>query len=50
LTAAGRRLREKIETRFRQAPPAIAALTLADQKALREILERALANAEGGER
>jgi MarR family transcriptional regulator, organic hydroperoxide resistance regulator len=50
LTSAGRRLREKIETRFRQAPPAIAALTPADQKTLREILERALVNAEGGER
>ncbi len=46
LTAAGRRLREKIEARFRRAPPAIAALSPLDQKVLREILERALANAE----
>jgi DNA-binding MarR family transcriptional regulator len=54
LTATGRRLREKIEARFRQAPPAIAALTPAEQKVLRELLERALAHAdahaEGNER
>ena len=46
LTPAGRRLREKIETRFLRAPPAIAALSAADQKTLRELLERALAYAE----
>ena len=46
LTAAGRRMLEKIEARFLRPPPAIAALSTADQRALLEILERALANAE----
>jgi len=46
LTAAGRRLREKVSERFRRPPPSIAALSVADQNALREILERALAHAE----
>jgi DNA-binding MarR family transcriptional regulator len=46
LTAAGRRMREKVEERLRIAPPAIAALSPADQRILREILERALGNAE----
>jgi MarR family transcriptional regulator, organic hydroperoxide resistance regulator len=48
LTASGRRMREKIEARFKEPPPAIAALSEADQKLLREILERAVANAEAG--
>lgn len=46
LTAAGRRLRERAEALFLTAPPAIAALSTDDQRALRTILERALANAE----
>jgi MarR family transcriptional regulator, organic hydroperoxide resistance regulator len=46
LTAAGRRILEKVEARFLRPPPAIAALNAADQRALLEILERALANAE----
>jgi MarR family transcriptional regulator, organic hydroperoxide resistance regulator len=52
LTAAGRRVREKVSERFRRPPPSIAALSVADQNALREILERALAHAEAtrGER
>lgn len=46
LTAAGKRLRKRIDERFDVPPPAIAALPLADQRALRDILERALALAE----
>jgi DNA-binding MarR family transcriptional regulator len=46
LTASGKRLRLKIEEAFAQTPPAIAALSAADQRTLREIIERALANAE----
>lgn len=46
LTAAGRRLRRKIDDRFAQSPPAIAALSDTDQQTLVDILERALANAE----
>jgi MarR family transcriptional regulator, organic hydroperoxide resistance regulator len=46
LTAAGRRTRAAIEARLGEAPPPIAALSAADQQALREILERALAHAE----
>ena len=46
LTPAGRRVREKLDRRFLEPPPAIAALNVADQNALREILDRALANAE----
>lgn len=46
LTPAGRRMREKIDERFLTAPPPIAALSAADQKTLRELLERALAYAE----
>lgn len=45
LTAAGKRLRKKIEDRFNAAPPAIAALSERDQRELAEILERALINA-----
>ncbi|MDB5072405.1 MAG: Transcriptional regulator, MarR family [Candidatus Eremiobacteraeota bacterium] len=46
LTAAGRRLRERAESLFLTAPPAIAALSTDDQRTLRAILERALAHAE----
>jgi len=46
LTPAGRRMRERIEELFLTAPPAIAALSAADQRTLRAILERALAHAE----
>jgi DNA-binding MarR family transcriptional regulator len=46
LTAAGRRMRERIEALFLTAPPAIAALSAEDQRTLRAILERALAHAE----
>ncbi|GAC1584712.1 MAG: hypothetical protein NVS3B28_06340 [Candidatus Velthaea sp.] len=46
LTAAGKRLRKRLDERFDVAPPAIAALSLADQRALREIFERALAVAD----
>jgi DNA-binding MarR family transcriptional regulator len=46
LTAAGRRMRDRGETIFLTAPPAIAALSAEDQRTLRAILERALANAE----
>jgi DNA-binding MarR family transcriptional regulator len=45
LTLAGKRLRRKLESRMSQSPPAIAALSEADQRVLREILERALDNA-----
>jgi DNA-binding MarR family transcriptional regulator len=45
LTAAGKRLCRKIEDRFNDSPPAIAALSDADQQTLREILARALENA-----
>jgi len=46
LTAAGKRLRRKIDDRMSQSPPAIAALSEADQQTLHEILERALDNAQ----
>jgi DNA-binding MarR family transcriptional regulator len=45
LTPAGKRLRRKIDDRFNESPPAIAALSDADKRALQEILERALENA-----
>jgi DNA-binding MarR family transcriptional regulator len=45
LTASGKRLRRKLEDRFDEPPPAIAALSDADQQALHEILDRALAHA-----
>jgi DNA-binding MarR family transcriptional regulator len=45
LTAAGKRLRRKLDERFNDSPPAIAALSNADQLALGEILNRALENA-----
>jgi MarR family transcriptional regulator, organic hydroperoxide resistance regulator len=46
LTARGRRMRATLEGLILTPPPSIAALSAADQKMLREILERALANAE----
>jgi DNA-binding MarR family transcriptional regulator len=47
LTPAGQRLyRRAQEALFAQAPPPIEGLTAADQRTLREILERALRNAE----
>jgi len=46
LTLAGRRLQRKILDRFSDQPPAIAALSEADQESLRTILERALENAQ----
>ncbi|BDE07196.1 hypothetical protein WPS_24720 [Vulcanimicrobium alpinum] len=46
LTVAGRRMQDKIQMRFLTPPAAIAALSPADQRALREILERALAFAD----
>ncbi len=45
LTAAGKRLRRKLDERFSASPPAIAALSAADQEALQAILLRALDNA-----
>lgn len=46
LTDEGRRTRAAIEDCLGQAPPPIAALSAADQRTLRAILERALAHAE----
>lgn len=45
LTASGKRLRRKIDDRFNESPPAIAALSDDDRRTLRDILERALDNA-----
>ena len=42
LTPKGRRLREKINERLAEPPPAIASLSREDQRALRDILGRAL--------
>jgi DNA-binding MarR family transcriptional regulator len=42
LTPKGRRLREEIGARLAEPPPAIAELTREDQRALRDILRRAL--------
>jgi MarR family transcriptional regulator, organic hydroperoxide resistance regulator len=42
LTDEGERLREEITKRLAEPPPAIAALKLADQEALRDILRRAV--------
>jgi DNA-binding MarR family transcriptional regulator len=51
LTAAGRRLERKIDEMLTaEPPPAIAALSAADQRTLREILERAVAIGEDAER
>jgi DNA-binding MarR family transcriptional regulator len=45
LTTAGKRLRRKLDERFNDSPPAISALSDADQRTLAEILGRALENA-----
>ncbi len=51
LTAAGRRLERKIDAaQTAEPPPAIAALSAADQRSLREILERAVALGDEAER
>lgn len=43
LTAAGRRMYKRLDERFlTEAPPPLEALSAADQRTLREILERAL--------
>jgi len=42
VTPAGRDLRSRIEERFEQPPPALASLSLADQKTLVQIFQRAL--------
>jgi DNA-binding MarR family transcriptional regulator len=47
LTAAGERLYRRVEdVLLAEAPPPIAKLSAADQRTLREIIERALANVE----
>lgn len=46
LTATGRRMRKRIEDCFDDVPPALAALSAADQRTMREILVRAMANVE----
>jgi DNA-binding MarR family transcriptional regulator len=46
LTAAGRRIQRKIDEHFTTLPPALAALSDADQAALSAIIDRALANAQ----
>ena len=46
LTASGRRMRERVEERFFEPPPAIRALSSCSQRALREILECALRSVE----
>lgn len=48
LTEEGRRVRDEIDRRLAEPPPEIAALPAADQRALRDILRRALESA--GER
>ena len=48
LTDEGRRVRDEIDSRLAEPPPEIAALSAADQRALRDILRRALERA--GER
>ena len=45
LTIAGRRLRKRIEEAFNQPPPAVAAMSAGDQRALGVLIRRALANA-----
>jgi DNA-binding MarR family transcriptional regulator len=46
LTAKGRKLREEISARLAEPPEAITKLSHADQRKLREILSRAVANVE----
>ncbi len=45
LTAAGKRLRKRLVEAFNQAPPAIAAMSLSDQRVLGTLIRRALDNA-----
>jgi DNA-binding MarR family transcriptional regulator len=44
LTAEGERLRREITSRFAEPPPQLAALSERDQKALRDLLRRALSS------
>jgi DNA-binding MarR family transcriptional regulator len=44
LTSKGRKLRDEIHERLSVPPPSIAALTPADQRALRDIMRRAMQN------
>jgi hypothetical protein len=47
LTAAGSRLQKRVRAQLEQeAPPPIAKLSAADQRALRDIMHRALAHVE----
>lgn len=46
LTAAGRRIRDRVEERFTVPPPPIRALSNCDQRTLREILDRTLCRGE----
>jgi DNA-binding MarR family transcriptional regulator len=47
LTAGGKELREELNTRMAEPPEALTRLSEKDQRALRDILERALATPEG---
>ncbi len=47
MTAAGAKLHRHLIGRMKEAPPAIASLSRDDQRSLRDILKRALANARG---
>jgi DNA-binding MarR family transcriptional regulator len=47
LTPEGRRVREEIQARLSEPPPAIKGLPRADQRLLREILKRVAAGLEG---
>lgn len=46
LTDAGWRLRERLQARLMVPPPSISALSVADQRTLRDVLRRALAHLE----
>jgi DNA-binding MarR family transcriptional regulator len=46
MTPAGTRLQQKVRQRMLKPPPAIDRLSLADQRALRDILRRAIASIE----
>jgi DNA-binding MarR family transcriptional regulator len=46
LTPAGKRLRKRIDEAFNQPPPAIAAMPVADQRALGTLIRQALTHAE----
>jgi DNA-binding MarR family transcriptional regulator len=47
LTPEGKRLRDRIEARLAEPPPAIAALTRSDQRTLRDVLRRAAEHLDG---